>query len=163
MTNTTNSCGTNLKKGSKKAFVSSTIKESAFVKMENLKMKADHLDEYIAEHTTLVAELEWDHDEEISCQTFRKGLPPLSLKESSRWRACACLPHHVDKTNPKTPRQVGHAAKHWVTKEEKKNSGSKFLEMGPQRELSRKEKKNETLTPWMSISPRCTPTKRNNS
>ena len=64
----------------KKAFISSTVKEDAFVKMESLKMKADRLDEYIAEHTTLVAELEWDHDEEISCQTFRKGLPPPLAK-----------------------------------------------------------------------------------
>ena len=64
----------------KKAFVSSTIKESAIVKMENLKMKGDQLDEYIAEHTTLISELEWEHDSEISCQTFRKGLPPPLAK-----------------------------------------------------------------------------------
>ena len=47
--------------------------------MQSLKMKSDHLDEYIAEHGTLIAELDWDGDSEMSCHSFRKGLPtPLA-------------------------------------------------------------------------------------
>ena len=65
----------------KKAFISSTIKESAFVKIKDLKMKGDHLDEYIAEHTTLVSEIGWDQDSEMSCHTFREGLPPTLTKK----------------------------------------------------------------------------------
>ena len=53
-------------------------------------MKGDHLDEYVAEHITLVAELEWEPDGEIACQTFRKGLPPLPRKKKSYrdWKEC---------------------------------------------------------------------------
>ena len=65
----------------KTAFISSTTKESAFVKLKHLKMKGDHLDEYIAEHTTLIAEVEWDHDSEMSCHSFREGLPPALAKK----------------------------------------------------------------------------------
>ena len=44
-----------------------------------LKMKSDQLDEYIAEHGTLVAELDWDGDSEMFCHSFREGLPtPLA-------------------------------------------------------------------------------------
>ena len=63
------------------AFISSTTRELAFVKLKHLKMKGDHLDEYIAEHTTLVSEVEWDHDSEMSCHSFREGLPPALAKK----------------------------------------------------------------------------------
>ncbi len=52
------------------AFISSTIKENAYIKMQNLKMKGDQLDEYVAEHSTLIAELDWDLDSEMSCHSF---------------------------------------------------------------------------------------------
>jgi hypothetical protein len=42
-------------------------------------MKGDQLDEYIADFSTLIGELGWDYDSEISCQSFREGLPtPLA-------------------------------------------------------------------------------------
>ena len=65
----------------KSAYISSTTKETAFVKLKNLKMKGDHLDEYIAEHTTLVSEVEWDYNSEMSCHSFREGLPPALAKK----------------------------------------------------------------------------------
>ena len=65
----------------KRAFVSSTAKEDAYVKMQKLKMKNNQLDGYIAEHGTLIAELDWDSDSEMSCHSFREGLPdPLARK-----------------------------------------------------------------------------------
>ena len=66
----------------KTAFISSTTKESAFVKLKHLKMKGDHLDEYIAEHTTLVAEVEWDHDSKMSCHSFSADSPQPSQEKS---------------------------------------------------------------------------------
>jgi hypothetical protein len=42
-------------------------------------MQKGQLDEYIAEHETLIGELNWDEDSEMSCHSFRKGLPePLA-------------------------------------------------------------------------------------
>ena len=44
-------------------------------------MKNDQLDEYIAEHETLISKLDWDADSEMSCHSFREGLPdPLAWK-----------------------------------------------------------------------------------
>jgi hypothetical protein len=54
----------------KRAFISSTAKESAYIKLQSLKMKGDQLDEYIADFSTLVGELGWDYDSEISCHNF---------------------------------------------------------------------------------------------
>jgi hypothetical protein len=63
----------------KKAYVSTTMREDAYVKMQKLQMKGDQLDEYIADHSTLVAELGWDQNSEMSCHSFREGLPrPLA-------------------------------------------------------------------------------------
>jgi hypothetical protein len=63
----------------KRAFISSTAKETAYVKLQALKMKGDQLDEYIAELVTLIGELGWDYDSEMSCHKFREGLPtPLA-------------------------------------------------------------------------------------
>jgi hypothetical protein len=63
----------------KRAYILSTVKESAYVKLQTLKMKGDQLDEYIADFSTLIGELGWDHDSEISCHNFREGLPtPLA-------------------------------------------------------------------------------------
>jgi hypothetical protein len=63
----------------KRAYISSTAKENAYVKLQSLKMKGDQLDEYIADFSTLIRELGWDHDSEISCHNFHKGLPvPLA-------------------------------------------------------------------------------------
>jgi Retrotransposon gag protein/Zinc knuckle len=65
----------------KRTYVSSTAKESAYVKMQKLKMKSDQLDEYIAEHDTLISELGWDPDSEMACHSFREGLPdPLARR-----------------------------------------------------------------------------------
>ena len=75
----------------KSAFISSTTKEAAFVKIRNLKMKGDHLDEYIAEHTTLIAEVKWDYDSEMSCHLFREGLPPALAKKSPTSKECPPL------------------------------------------------------------------------
>jgi hypothetical protein len=54
----------------KRAFISSTAKESAYVKLQSLKMKGDQLDEYIAELVTLIGELGWDYDSEMSYHKF---------------------------------------------------------------------------------------------
>jgi hypothetical protein len=63
----------------KRAYISSTAKESAYVKLQSLKMKGDQLNEYIVDFSTLIGELGWDHDSEISCHNFREGLPiPLA-------------------------------------------------------------------------------------
>jgi hypothetical protein len=63
----------------KRAFISSTIKETAYVKLQALKMKGDQLDEYITELVTLIGELGWDYDSKMSCHKFREGLPtPLT-------------------------------------------------------------------------------------
>ena len=65
----------------KQAFVSFTAKEDAYIKMQKLKMKNDQLDEYIAKHGTLVSELNWNVDSEMSCHSFREGLlDPLVQK-----------------------------------------------------------------------------------
>jgi hypothetical protein len=67
------------KKRFKRAYISSIAKENAYVKLQSLKMKGDQLDEYIADFSTLIGELGWDHDSEISCHNFREGLPtPLA-------------------------------------------------------------------------------------
>jgi hypothetical protein len=63
----------------KRAFISSTAKETAYVKLQALKMKGDQLDEYTADFVTLIGELGWDYDSEMSCHKFREGLPtPLA-------------------------------------------------------------------------------------
>jgi hypothetical protein len=63
----------------KRAYVSSTAKEAAYVKLQSLKMKGDQLDEYIVDFATLIRELGWDYDSKISCHNFREGLPvPLA-------------------------------------------------------------------------------------
>jgi hypothetical protein len=63
----------------KRAYISSTAKESTYVKLQTLKMKGDQLNEYIVDFSTLIRELGWDHDSKISCHNFRKGLPtPLT-------------------------------------------------------------------------------------
>ena len=59
----------------KTAYISSTIREDAFVNMQKLRMKEGNLDEYIAQHSTLVAKLEWEEDGDMSCHSFRAGLP----------------------------------------------------------------------------------------
>jgi hypothetical protein len=63
----------------KRAYISSTTKESAYVKLQSLKIKGDQLDEYIVDFSTLIGELGWDYNSEISCHNFREGLPiPLA-------------------------------------------------------------------------------------
>jgi hypothetical protein len=63
----------------KRAFISSTMKESAYVKLQSLKMKRDQLDEYIADFSTLIGELGWDYNSKMSCHNFQEGLPtPLA-------------------------------------------------------------------------------------
>jgi hypothetical protein len=63
----------------KRAFISSTAKETAYIKLQALKMKGDQLDEYTADFVTLIGELGWDYDSEMSCHKFREGLPtPLA-------------------------------------------------------------------------------------
>jgi hypothetical protein len=63
----------------KRVYISSTAKESAYDKLQSLKMKGDQLDEYIADFSTLIGELGWDYDSEISCHNFREELPiPLA-------------------------------------------------------------------------------------
>ena len=64
----------------KNTYVSTTQKEDAYVRMQKLQMKGDQLDEYIAEHKTLVSELGWSHDGEMSCHLFREGLPKVLAK-----------------------------------------------------------------------------------
>jgi hypothetical protein len=54
----------------KRAYVSSTAKESAYIKLQSLKMKGDQLDKYIADFSTLIGELGWDYDSKISCHNF---------------------------------------------------------------------------------------------
>ncbi len=55
------------------------MKETAYVRIQALKMKGEELDDYIATHDTLLAELDWDRDSEMSYHTFREGLPlPLA-------------------------------------------------------------------------------------
>jgi hypothetical protein len=65
------------KKRFKRAYISSTAKKNAYVKLQSLKMKGDQLDEYIADFSTLIGELGWDHNSEISCHNFQEGLPVL--------------------------------------------------------------------------------------
>ena len=64
-----------------RTYVSSTKKEEAFICMRALKMKNEQLDEYIAEHQTLVAELEWDPDSEMALHSFREGLPDIMARK----------------------------------------------------------------------------------
>ena len=65
----------------KRAYMSTTQKEDTYVKMRKLKMKSGKLDEYIAEYSTLVAELGWDQDSDMSWHSFREGLPPPLTKK----------------------------------------------------------------------------------
>ena len=120
----------------KQAYISSTVKESAFVKIKDLKMKGDRLDKYITEHTTLVSEVGWDQDSEMSCHTFREGLPlalakkiidfegmPESLtgwekharKYHSRWAMSKALGYQGKRDPPGKNRST-----HWNTREKKK-------------------------------------------
>jgi hypothetical protein len=70
---------TEFEKRFKRAYISSTAKKSAYVKLQSLKMKGDQLDEYIVDFSTLIGELGWDYDSEISCHNFQEGLPiPLA-------------------------------------------------------------------------------------
>jgi hypothetical protein len=63
----------------KRAYISSTAKENTYIKLQSLKMKGDQLDKYIVDFSTLIGELGWDYDSEISCHNFREGLPvPLT-------------------------------------------------------------------------------------
>jgi hypothetical protein len=49
--------------------------------MQKLKMQKDQLNKYIAEHSTLISELGWDKDSEMSRHSFRQGLPdPLAKR-----------------------------------------------------------------------------------
>jgi len=103
--------------------------------MQSLKMKSDQLDEYIAEHETLIAELDWDGDSEMSCHSFREGLPtplakqiiqmkgiPESLtqwvkyaqKYHSRWVMSKALGYHGKKS------QSEKSEPQWNTREKKK-------------------------------------------
>jgi hypothetical protein len=59
----------------KRAYISTTAKESAYIKLQSLSMKGNQLDKYIAGFTALIAELEWDEDGEIACHHFREELP----------------------------------------------------------------------------------------
>jgi hypothetical protein len=65
----------------KRAYVSTTVKESTYVKLQSLSMKGNQLDEYIANFTALIAELEWDEDGEIACHHFRERLPTLLVRQ----------------------------------------------------------------------------------
>ena len=65
----------------KRAYVSTTMKESAHVKLQSLSVKGDQLDEYIADFMALIAKLEWDEDREIACYHFREGLPTLLVHQ----------------------------------------------------------------------------------
>lgn len=60
----------------KRTYVSTTQKEDAYVKMQKFKMKFEELDKYITKHSTLVSELGWDQDSNMSWHSFREGLPP---------------------------------------------------------------------------------------
>jgi hypothetical protein len=62
--------GKNLKKNSKGPSFPPTTKETAYIKLQSLKIKGDQLDEYIVELTTLIGELGWDYDSEMSCHKF---------------------------------------------------------------------------------------------
>jgi len=64
----------------KSAYLSTTQKEDAYVRMQKLQMKGDLLDEYITDHKTLVSELGWDYESEMSCHSFREGLPKTLAK-----------------------------------------------------------------------------------
>jgi len=64
----------------KNAYLSTTQKEDAYVRMQKLQMKGDLLDEYVTDHKTLVSELGWDYESEMSCHSFREGLPKTLAK-----------------------------------------------------------------------------------
>ena len=126
------------------AFVSSTAKEDAYIKMQKLKMKNDQLDEYIAEHRTLISELDWDADSKMSCHSFREGLPePLARKVinmegipdlltqwvqyaqkyHSRWVMMQAL-GYVGKKNPATQKPQ------WNPREKKKERDPDTMDVG---------------------------------
>jgi hypothetical protein len=65
----------------KRAYILTTAKENAYVKLQSLTMKGDHLDKYIADFATLIGELEWDEDSEIACHHFRQGLPTPLVRQ----------------------------------------------------------------------------------
>ena len=62
------------------AFISTTTKEDAYTEINKLKMKDGQLDEYTANHATLVHELGWHNDDEMTCHTYRQGLPDSMVK-----------------------------------------------------------------------------------
>jgi len=103
--------------------------------MQSLKMKSDHLDKYIAEHRTLIAELDWDGDSEMFCHSFREGLPPPLAKQviqmegipesltqwikhvqtyHSRWAMTKALGYSGKK------KETGRFKPRWNTREKKK-------------------------------------------
>jgi hypothetical protein len=87
----------------KRAYISTTAKENAYVKLQSLTMKGDRLDEYIADFATLIRELEWDEDSKIACHHFRQGLPVLLVRQIlqhegnpnslTRWEKVAGIHH----------------------------------------------------------------------
>lgn len=65
----------------KRAYISTTQREDVYVKMRKLRMKPRELDEYIAEYSTLVLELGWDQNSDMSWHSFRERLPlPLAKR-----------------------------------------------------------------------------------
>ena len=48
--------------------------------INELKMKSRQLDEYTANHATLINELGWHNDNEMTCHTYWKELPDAMVK-----------------------------------------------------------------------------------
>ena len=48
--------------------------------INKLKMKSGQLNKYIANHATLIAELGWHNNNEMTCHTYQKGLPNAMVK-----------------------------------------------------------------------------------
>ena len=61
-------------------FISTTTKEDTYTEINELKMKSRQLDEYTANHATLINELGWHNDDKMTCHTYQKGLPDSMVK-----------------------------------------------------------------------------------
>jgi hypothetical protein len=106
------------KKKFKRAFISSTTKESAYVKLQSLKMKGDQLDKYITDFSTLIGELGWDYDSKISCHNFREGLP-TPLTQYYQYARNARIPYSMDQVCPEISFAMGDGQSFWISRQER--------------------------------------------
>ena len=55
-------------------------KKDTYTEINKLKMKNRQINEYTANHATLINKLGWHNDNKMTCHTYRQGLPDSMVK-----------------------------------------------------------------------------------